>query len=145
DLDNAVNAYVNAGTCAQASPPNKPILCIYFSGRASVVPLIPLIFQQTPYFVPVGTTFRNLLQTFMVQSSGDIANFYEKRVSLFRYGYPSLGRSHPQQRSTRSIAISIRTNYLDPVPDTNLTVWDFPFVLRDEASWTWTQRSPDEV
>ncbi len=141
DLDNAVKAYVNAGTCAKASPANTPILCIYFSGRASVVPLIPLIFQQTPYFVPVGTTFRNLLQTFIVQSSGDLADFYQS-VSLYRYGSPGLDKPHPQRPSTRSIAISIRTNYLDPVPDTNLTVWDFPFVLRDEVSWTWTQRSP---
>lgn len=141
DLDNAVNAYVNAGTCAEAPPSNKPILCIYFSGRASVVPLIPIIFQQTPYFVPVGTTFRNLLQTFMVQSSGDLADFYGS-TGLYRYSSPGLDRPLLYKHSTRSIAISIRTNYLDPVPDTNLTVWDFPFVLRDEVSWTWTQRFP---
>lgn len=141
DLANAVQAYVNAGTCAIAAPGNKPVLCIYFSGRVSIVPLIPLIFQGVPYFVSVGTTFRNLLQTFMVQSSSDLAGFIDN-VNLYRYGYPGLDRPKPQQLSTRSIGISIRTEYINPIPDTNLTVWDWPFVIRDEVSWPWTQRSP---
>jgi hypothetical protein len=137
DLANAVSAYRNAGTCAQALPPNSPILCIYFSGRASVVPLIPLIFQQTPYYVPLGTTLRNLLQTFMVQSSGDIAEFF-RGVGLSRYSSPGLGVPLLSQPVPRSIPISINTDVLDPISEKNVTVWDVPFVLRDVVSWSWT-------
>lgn len=138
DLANAVSAYVNAGTCATAASPNRPILCIYFSGRASVVPLIPVIFQQTPHYVPIGTTLRSFLQTFMTQSSGDINDFFSG-VTFSRYSSPGLGEQLLKP-APGSLPISITADVPGPVAETNLTVWDVPFVIRDEISWPWTQK-----
>jgi len=135
DLAIGVEAYTQAGTCASA-PSSQ---CLYFTGRASVIPLIPIIFQQSPLLVPIGTTFHNLAQTFMVQSSGDLAKFFSG-VNFYRYNVPGLLVPVPVGLQAGSLSITIDPlAYLAPVPDTGLTVWDVPFVLRDEASWTWTQ------
>jgi hypothetical protein len=140
DLQSAVTAYTGPSpSCPDATGGNQPILCLYFAGRAAIVPQIPIIFQGSPLLVPLGTTLRDLFDRFMVQTPADINSFlFASSFNAYRYGLLVLGPPPGSGLTAAKLPIVWDTHAsLAPVPDTGLTIYDLPFVLRDTIAWNW--------
>jgi hypothetical protein len=59
DLERATEQYLARGTVG-----DLPVETLYFRGRAAVIPEIPVLVNDNPVYVPVGTTARQLLERY---------------------------------------------------------------------------------
>jgi len=137
DLAAATTAYTKGQPMPSAQP---PIICRYFTGRASVVPQIRVNVQGTPTYVPIGTTLRTIIDRYAVLAKDDIYAF-ASRVSnnvLSRYSIPSLTSAPSQDFSANPVQFTQKTPYVT-VPGSKqlLTQWDLPLVLGDVITWAW--------
>jgi hypothetical protein len=137
DLEAATTAYTKGQPMPSAQP---PIICRYFTGRASVVPQIRVNVQGTPTYVPLGTTLRTIIDRYAVLAKDDIYAF-ASRISnniLSRYSIPSLSGAPSRDFSANPVQFTQNTPYV-PVPGSKqlLTQWDLPLVIGDVITWAW--------
>lgn len=64
DLETATAAYVNQGCCAAISGATLQPICAYFAGRTIAIPEIQVTVNGSWAWVPVGTTLRQLAESY---------------------------------------------------------------------------------
>jgi hypothetical protein len=140
DLANATSNYLSTKTCSAASQGNRPIICAYFTGRTTVIPEIPVSYLMQIIYVPVGTTFQNLLDRYNILPPDQVlSSLGGLTFKFFRNAAPALA---PVPQPYGQIAITfVKPTVSVPIPNSSgsLTQWDLPLVKGDSLSWNpWT-------
>ena len=130
ELNKATEIYVSSKTCPASS--QHATVCLYFSGRVSIVPEIPIMIAHKTHYVPIGTTLQDLLNTlFSIPPDGLIDLFRRERVEFKRYALNAL---RPDARFKQSkVAFKERTRDI-PVGDSTervMTQFDIPLIQGD--------------
>jgi hypothetical protein len=138
DLANATSTYLSTKTCTAATPGNQPIICAYFTGRASVVPEIPVTFMGQLTYVPLGTTVQHMIDLYNVLPPNQVNISSLPSLAFYRYAFDALSLPPNYSPSYGSKTVSFSPTTV-PVPILNstgsLTQWDLPLVKSDSLSW----------
>jgi hypothetical protein len=125
DLESATQHYLQDGTTGGVGAAS------FFTGRASVVPHVPVRINGLATTVPLGTTLRDLLAAQCVATPYEIAQL---GVQLTRWTHSSLTALDP----TKSILGPAPVRFEDHTAisaSTRLTQWDLPLAIGDIVSW----------
>jgi hypothetical protein len=132
ELEMATQTYVDSKECAASA--DNSVVCLYFSGRVSVVPEIPVVFQGNTFYVPVGTTFKNMLDT-LVDIPPDLAArlLDTSDIVFWRYSLNALCSSQQSGFGQSTLTFEETTHYIPVNGDKgNLaTQLDVPLIRGD--------------
>ncbi len=124
--------------CENKNLPDASIICLSFRNRATPLPMIHVVLNHTPLWVPLGTTLRDLIQQTEGPSPSaglSVANVRERHQLDALYFERVLRRLHFERRFGGTTALLEATASCSAEDDAKTNELALPLAAGDKLSW----------